>query len=287
MSRWYRPEDISSALDILERLGGRAQIIQGGTDVMVGRSLGIAEPENWLDISRVSELQKIDDEDGALVIGAGVSLSRLQEDPRIRQYWPILAASAAQTGAPAIQNRATLGGNICNASPAADNAPALLVYNAELEIAGSKGSYRLPYQDFNRAYRQTALDPGEILTSIRLRPQHPDISHYFRKVGTRAAQAISKVALAATLRFDSMGRLESAAFGFASVAAIPVKANNLAEGIVGKKREDIGLPMIRKHLVEDISPQSDIRSNKYYRMEIATRLVWAAVQTANPKMGKE
>ena len=280
MSTWHRPESLSAAMTILARLEGRARIIQGGTDVMVACPPQAVAGDTWLDLSGVAELQKVDVEaDGVLVIGAGVRLAKLREDPRLYGLWPNLAISAGQTGSPAIQNRATLGGNICNASPAADNAPALLVYDAELEISGPGGSYRLPYWSFHRAYRQTALGPGEIVTRIRLRPPPTGTLHYFRKVGTRAAQAISKVALAATLRVDAKQRLVSAAFAFASVAAVPVLAGTLAGGLRERSLTDVTLDEIRRLLAEDIAAQSDIRSTQAYRTEIAARLVWEFIQS--------
>jgi len=281
MSCWFRPNSLSAAIDILRSIGDNVQIVQGGTDVMVAQAARTTVDRVWLDLSGIPELQQITErEDGSLVIGAGVNLATLRENPRLCRDWPSLAASAAQTGAPAIQNRATLGGNICNASPAADNAPALLIYAAEIEIQGKNGMYKLPYQNFHQGYRQTVLQPGEIVTRIILPRPIPGSVHYFRKVGTRSAQAISKVSLAAMFRFDAHGYLDSPSFGFASVAAVPKLANSLGERLHGRSREQITLGEIRKILANDISPQSDIRSTQHYRMEIAARLVWEAIWTS-------
>ena len=278
MSVWYRPESLAAAVEFLAQHPDRPQVIQGGTDVMVGRGCGLGDEGGWLDLSGVVELRELCEEaDGGLSIGAGVSLARLQADPRVRGQWPNLASSASQTGAPAIQNRATLGGNICNASPAADNAPALLAYDAELEIIGPYGCRRLPYRDFHLSYRRTALEPNELLVRILLPRVPADLCHYYRKVGTRAAQAIAKVGLAAVIWWTADGRISASRFAFSSVAATPRLASNLEGGLCGKKKEQISLAEINNFLVKDIEPLSDIRSSDSYRREIAGRLVWEAL----------
>jgi CO/xanthine dehydrogenase FAD-binding subunit len=285
---WYRPETLAAAVEFLAQHPDRPRVIQGGTDVMVGRSGGLGDEEDWLDLSGVVELRELHEEaDGGLSIGAGVSLARLQADQRVRGQWPNLASSASQTGAPAIQNRATLGGNICNASPAADNAPALLAYNAELEIIGPHGRRRLPYRHFHLAYRRTALEPNELLVRILLPRMPAGLCHYYRKVGTRAAQAIAKVGLAAVLRWNSGGYIDQAQFAFSSVAATPRLAEILGRALYGKQREQISLAEIRDLLKKDIAPLSDIRSSDDYRREIAGRLVWQALHTSITRGAQE
>ncbi len=280
MSTWYRPDGLAAAVEFLAEHKDKPQIIQGGTDVMVGRGRGIGDEKSWLNLSGITELRELHEEaDGTLSIGAGVSLARLQADPRVQHNWPNLASSASQTGAPAIQNRATLGGNICNASPAADNAPALLAYDAELEIIGPQGRRRLPYRHFHLAYRRTSLEPDELLARILLPPMRTDLCHYYRKVGARAAQAIAKLGLAAVLHWTSEGTIAWARFAFSSVAATPQLAANLEIALRGKNKEHISLAEIQGILVKDIAPLSDIRSSDSYRLEVAGRLVWEALQT--------
>ena len=280
MRDWYRPNSLAAAVEFLRQHPGQPQIIQGGTDVMVGRGSGLDSAEDWLDLSGIAELREsCEASDGSLRIGAGVSLSQLQADARVRREWPNLASSASQTGAPAIQNRATLGGNICNASPAADNAPALLAYDAELEIIGPQGRRSLPYRDFHLDYRRTALGPAELLARIRLHPIPADFCHYYRKVGTRAAQAIAKVGLAAVIQWTEAGVIAEARFAFSSVSATPKLAVHLAHALAGKTREQISMQSIQNALIQDIAPLSDIRSSDTYRGEVAGRLVWEALHT--------
>ncbi|AEK59553.1 xanthine dehydrogenase family protein subunit M (plasmid) [Acidithiobacillus caldus] len=281
MKSWYRPGSLLSAVDFLARHSGCTRIIQGGTDVMVGRSRWLDDDVHWLDLSGIAELRELYvGAEGGLIIGAGVPIARLRVDPNVVQYWPNLAGSASQTGAPAIQNRATLGGNICNASPAADNAPALLAYNAELEIIGPSGYRRLPYRDFHLSYRRTALEPNELLVRIVLPRMPADVCHYYRKVGTRAAQAIAKVGLSAVLHWNLEGAIDHAQFAFSSVAATPRLAVALGKTLCGKRLTQISLAQIQGLLEEDIAPVSDIRSSDSYRREIAGRLVWQALHTS-------
>lgn len=288
MSVWYRPESLAAAVEFLAQQSRQVQIIQGGTDVMVGRGRGLDDAGDWLDLSGIEELRELRDEvAGGLSIGAGVPLARLQSDLRVQQKWPNLAASASQTGAPAIQNRATLGGNLCNASPAADNAPALLAYDAELEIIGPHGRRRLPYRDFHLSYRRTALEPNELLARILLPRMSADFCHYYRKVGTRAAQAIAKVGLAAVLHWTPEGSVAGSRFAFSSVAATPQLAMHLEKALYGKHKEEISLAEIQDILIKDIAPLSDIRSSDRYRREIAGRLVWQALQTPITRSAQE
>ena len=156
MSEWTRPRHLPEALEILAAAPGPYRVISGGTDLMVERHLAPERrPESWLDISGLQELQGLQITEEGIRIGAATSLEAIRRHAEVVAHWPMLAASAAVTGAPPIQNRATLGGNVCNASPAADNAPALLAYGARLEIAHHCGSRWLPYGDFHQGYRKT------------------------------------------------------------------------------------------------------------------------------------
>jgi xanthine dehydrogenase FAD-binding subunit len=288
MKVWYRPVSLSAAVEFLAQQAGHTRIIQGGTDVMVGRGRGLDDDAHWLDLGGIAELRELHvAAEGRLSIGAGVPLARLGTDSNVVQYWPNLAVSASQTGAPAIQNRATIGGNICNASPAADNAPALLAYNAELEIVGPSGYRRLPYRDFHLSYRRTALEPNELLVRIFLPRAPAGAYHYYRKVGTRAAQSVAKVGLAAVLRWNPSGSIVLAHFAFSSVASTPRLAEALGRSVCGKNLKHISLKKIQEQLKNDIAPVSDIRSSDGYRLEVAGRLVWQALYTSFTRITQE
>ncbi|WP_455383887.1 FAD binding domain-containing protein [Acidihalobacter prosperus] len=271
---WARPQSLAEALRLLEEASERPCVIAGGTDLMVERQLGkTPPPESWLDLGAVDELRGIEAGADSLRIGATATLRAVGAHPEIRARWPMLAASAALTGATPIQNRATLGGNIVNASPAADNPPVLLAYGAELELAGPRGTRRLPYAQFHTGYRRTALAADELLVAVRLPAPAPGVRQYFRKVGTRQAQAIAKLSLAALYEFDAEGRIAAARFGMASVAATPAGLPQLAAWLCGRDPAAVDPAALGECLARDIAPIDDIRSSGRYRLQTAARLV--------------
>lgn len=281
MTEWMRPQSLEEALDLLAESSQRYKKIAGGTDVMV--ELQIAperRPQAWLDLSAVAELQDVTLAANGLRIGACVTLAALRRHPQIQTRWPMLAASAAVTGAAPIQNRATLGGNVCNASPAADNAPVLLAYSAQLEISSPCGTRWMPYDAFHCGYRQTALADDELLAAIWL-PYPPEgVRSYYRKVGTRAAQAIAKVGIAALLQDNGLGQMVTARFGLASVAATPCMLPTVSNYLQGRDLDTLSEAALREKIRMDLSPIKDIRSTAEYRLEIASRLVWDAIHHA-------
>lgn len=282
MAEWLRPRHMDEALQLLADLSAEQyQIISGGTDVMVAQQL--SAPRDiavWLDLSSIPELKTVEVTTEGIRIGAGVTLSVLRRHPEVQKHWPMLAASAAVTGAAPIQNRATLGGNLCNASPAADNAPVLLAYAAHLEIAGPNGTRLLPYEQFHLGYRQTALAAHELLQAIHISYLPAGSRAYYRKVGTRAAQAIAKVGIAAWIHFAEDQGIIAAHFGLASVAATPCVLPNVSEYLSDKRISNIHEFMIREKVSSDIKPVDDIRSTAEYRLEVASRLVWEAIHCA-------
>ncbi|WP_437558096.1 FAD binding domain-containing protein [Acidithiobacillus sulfuriphilus] len=279
MSEWTRPRHLSEALDILALDPGKYRVISGGTDLMVESHLAPdRRPAYWLDISGIPELQDVVITEQGIRIGAATPLGLIRHHPEVVARWPMLAASAAVTGAPPIQNRATLGGNICNASPAADNSPVLLAYGARLEISQQKESRILPYEAFHKSYRATALQAGELLTAIWIPYPGNRSRSYFRKVGTRAAQAIAKVSIAALIEETRDGSIRRACFGLASVAAMPCTLPSVSRYLAGRLFGEISEAAVRHFVQEDIAPIKDIRSTAEYRLEVASRLVLEAIR---------
>lgn len=277
---WVSPDSLAGAAALLAEHGSDLRVIAGGTDLMVERKLGGADPAaGWLDISRLPTLKGISAEGDGLRIGAATSLRRIGQSAEVRARFPLLAASATVTGAIPIQNRATLGGNIANASPAADNPPVLLAYDASVELTGPDVSRRVPYREFHLGYKRTVRRPDELLAAVHLpTPPASGAVQFYRKVGTRQAQAIAKLSLAAVLVWDG-DRLASAAFGLASVAPVPAQLPTLSAWLVGKGLGQIEPDTVRELLTRDIQPLDDIRSTAAYRREVAARLVMQALHT--------
>lgn len=279
---WARPRTLAEATRLLSSTDDAWCIIAGGTDLMVERRLQpAADAGGWLDIGAVRELHGIETGgDGSLRIGACVTLRVIARDLGVRKRYPLLAASAALTGALPIQNRATLGGNIANASPAADNPPALLAYAAEIELAGPNGTRRLPYREFHLDYKRTCLGPDELISAVHLPAPTPEPTiQFYRKVGTRQAQAIAKLSLAARLTLDSGGTIAAARFGLASVGPVPAALPVVEAWLRGQHPAAVDADILRTQLAQDIRPLDDIRSTAAYRLEVAARLLLTALRT--------
>src|SRR4030095_13318082 len=191
------PASLGEALDALARDNGTWKPFAGGTDLMVLLEAGKLPHQNYVNIWNLTELRGIEVDDDFVTLGALTTYTEVQEHPVLRAEFPMLCQAAKETGGVAIQNRGTLGGNIVNASPAADSPPALLAYDAELELISKAGQRRIQYSKFHQGYKQMDMASNELLRAIRLPRSTAPRRHYYRKVGTRKAQAISKVCFAA------------------------------------------------------------------------------------------
>ena len=258
------PASLVEALGILASEPGSWIPMAGGTDLMVLLQAGRLKGGRFLDLSRIEELRGISEDGEGLRLGALTTFSELLECSAVREHYPNLARSARATGALAIQNRGTLGGNIANASPAADSSPSLLAYGAELELVSTRGRRRVPYEAFHLGYKRMDLAPDELLAGIRVpRPAEAGF-HFHRKVGTRRAQALSKLCLAAYARIQE-GRVAEIRVGLGSVAPVPLRARGAEAVILGSPVAALPAEAALEALMADISPMDDIRSTAHYR----------------------
>ncbi len=271
---WYAPRHLDEVLALFAKRPDLIPIA-GGTDVMVGREAHAGGHE-YLSLANVAGLRGIRETPAGVAIGAIPTMTEIGHHPVVCQNLPALAASARATGAVAIQNRATLGGNIMNASPAADNPPVLLAYGASVVLMSATGSRRVSYERFHSGYKETVRLPGEILREILVPLPPPQARHFFRKVGTRRAQAISKIGLAALLA-GRPGAWECVRFGFASVAATPILAQALSAAIIGGTHGLPGDKELAEALRRDMTARDDIRSTAEYRRRVAMNLVREAL----------
>src|SRR5262252_5974962 len=196
--RWYLPhyemrsaQNLMEALDLIARQPGEWKPFAGGTDLMVQLEQGKLTHRKFLSILNIEDARRIETEASHVSIGALATYTELQRSDVLRNEFPLLCRAASETGSIANQNRGTLGGNIANASPAADSPPALLVYDAELELICRQGARWIPYARFHTGYKQMDIAPNEIISRIRLPRSSKQWRQYYRKVGTRRAQAIS------------------------------------------------------------------------------------------------
>jgi OHCU decarboxylase len=266
------PGTLPAALSLLAENPDTWMPIAGGTDLMVLYSAGHLRARKLLSIWNFPELRRIDVSSGEIRIGATSTYTDLLRQEIITGEFPLLAAAARCTGGVANQNRGTLGGNIVNASPAADSLPALLVYGADLILISARGERRIPYENFHTGYRTTERAADELILAACLARRFSNHRTYSRKIGARNAQAISKVCMAALAQMDR-GVIEDIRIAVGSVAPIPFRLR-ATEDILRGKRLDSGLVILaRKTAMAEIRPIDDIRSSVRYRQAVTGNLV--------------
>jgi CO/xanthine dehydrogenase FAD-binding subunit len=250
--------------------------IAGGTELMVALAAGRLNQKSLLSINHLTELRFIQITGASITIGANTTFTEIRRNPTIAGELPLLIQSASWTGSIANQNRATLGGNISNASPAADTPPALLAYNATVKLISSTGERELPYTDFHQGYKRTALHPDELLHSITIPRTYAHHQHFIRKVGTRNAQAISKTALAAIALVNNQ-TITEIRLGAASLADRPTRLyateSALQNASLAPADFDATLRAARAALASESHPIDDIRSTARYRTAVAANLL--------------
>jgi len=266
------PGDLGEALAILASEPGVWTPFAGGTDLMVVYNAGRLQATRFLDLSHLTELRGIQEEGAFLAFGSLTTFSEIRDNRAVHQHFPSLVKSARATGALAIQNRGTLGGNIVNASPAADTPPSLLAYGAELELVSVRGRRRVAYDAFHQGYKRMDLAADELVARILVPKPEGRSFHYFRKVGTRQAQAIAKVCLAAHARIVD-GNLAELRIGLGSVAPAPVRARNAEAALIGKPLAALPILAARAALLNDMSPIDDIRASAHYRSVVTQNVL--------------
>jgi xanthine dehydrogenase small subunit len=274
--RLLRPRALPEALVMLRDEGGGGTPLlplAGGTDVYVGLNFGLpgrhARSAGFLNLWALRSSCGVRRRGQELHIGALTTFAELAASPLIARHAPTLAAAARTVGGVQIQNRATLGGNIVNASPAADAVPVLAVAEASLLIASARGSRTLPLADFFLDYRRTALADDELLIEVRLpAPARPTPGPFFRKVGTRAANAISKVVMAAVRGEPIRGRA-SPRIAFGSLGRTVLRVPQTEAVLAGGG----SLAEAQEALLAEITPIDDLRSTAAYRRRVAANLL--------------
>jgi CO/xanthine dehydrogenase FAD-binding subunit len=263
--------NLSDALRKLEEDPGLVPVA-GCTDLMVRGVEALHEMDRVLDLLSVDELKGIREVDGGVEIGATTTFSEIRRSPVIQSAFPSLAEAAGQIGGWQIQNRATLGGNLANASPAGDSLPVLLALGATVEIASAAGVRQVSYDEFHLSYRKTALQPGEILARVRIPLPPAGSVQAFRKVGTREAQAISKVVVAMLGRVEA-GRIADLRLAAGSVAATPVRLRAAEDAVRGQAPGPETAALAGAEAARGVEPIDDVRSTAEYRRFALERVV--------------
>jgi len=266
------PGSLTEALALLAREPGVWQPFAGGTDLMVLLEAGKLSHKRFLNLSKLGDLQGIEVTSDSVIVGALTTYSEIQRHPLLQSEFPLLCAAARETGSIATQNRGTLGGNIANASPAADSPPALLVYDAEIELVSERGARWLRYQGFHTGYKKMQMASDELLRAIRLPRRAKSWKQYYRKVGTRKAQAISKVCLAGAALVEG-GVIQDIRIALGSVAPIVLRAVKTENILRGTNITPPTIATAKDALTREITPIDDVRSTARYRLRVAQNLL--------------
>jgi len=267
----HRPGSLQEALEILEKYGEDVRPIAGGTDLVLAVRSGALKVGHIMDITRIPELRTLDLDGDTLIVGAAVTISELLELEVVRERLPALWEAMYWLGSPQIRNVATLVGNICNASPAADTAPPLMIYDARVRILGPGGKQVIPIEEFFVHVKKTVLEPGEMVGFVEI-PIKEGFRSRFRKIGKRRAEVLSIVNAAVGFFFRN-GRMEGVRIALGSVAPTPIRARTAEAVLEGKVPSMELVEEAASRAREETRPISDVRASAEYRREMSFVLV--------------
>ena len=276
--RYEAPDSIARAVALLGESGARA--LAGGTDLLVQMRTGRAAPRVFVDVKRIPETTRIELGSSEVWLGAAVPAAEIVEHPELGKLLPGLVEAADLIGSTQIQGRASVGGNLCNASPAADTAPALCAVGARCVIAGSRGQREVAAESFTKGPGATVLERGELLVGFRIpRPPARASDAYLRFI-PRTEMDIAVVGAAVALALDDSGRCASARVALGAVAPTVILVPQAAQALVGSRGDDAALARAGEAASAAARPISDKRGTVEYRKRIAGVLVRRAAQAA-------
>ena len=267
------PQSLTEALQQLATHKSKSKIVAGGTDLVVQwQTGGLPIPECAISLSAIPELTKIEESSDDIVIGTSATHFSIRNSSVVKAHLPALAEAAGTVGARQIQCLGTIGGNVANASPAGDLAPALLITNGSVTVASAQGERIIPLNKFFKGYRKLDLQEDEIIVSFHLPKKPQDSTEKFRKLGPRKAQAISKVMAAFRGRVNN-GTIEEFSIALGSVAPTAIRLPKFEEWIKGRQLNKALLEEAASRASDEVHPIDDIRSTANYRKWVSGRLV--------------
>ena len=278
--RYEAPETIDAAVALLAGTDGVGRVLAGGTDLLVQMRSDMIEPDLVVDIKNIPETRSIAEEDGGFRVGAAVSGAELEEHPSFGKVWPGVLEAFELIGSTQIQGRCTMGGNLCNASPAADSVPALIAAGSIARIAGPNGTRDIPVADVITGPGQTSLEKGEILSSFFFAAQPPNTSDAYLRFIPRTEMDIAVVGSAVCLTLDDGGTVTAARVALGAVAPTPVLVPDAAAAFVGSTLDDEAMAQAAAAASAACNPINDKRGTIEYRTKVAGVLTRRAAQIA-------
>ena len=278
--RYEAPSSLDQAVALLADARGEARVLAGGTDLLVQMKTDLVEPELVVDIKGIAELRQIKEEGGGFRIGAAVSGVELKEHPRLKSVWPGVVEAANLIGSTQIQGRASMGGNLCNGSPAADSVPALIAASAKASVVGPKGRRDVPVEDIMIGPRQLSLAKGEIVASFLLPPKGARSGDAYLRFIPRTEMDIAVVGCGVCLTLDARGVCSAARVSLGAVAARPLLVAPAAAALIGSRLEDAAMQRLDAAARAACQPIDDKRGTKDYRIKVAGVLARRAAQIA-------
>jgi CO/xanthine dehydrogenase FAD-binding subunit len=284
--KYYTPASLDTALKLLRQDRRAAKVIAGGTDLKLLIDDEVVHPDLLVDLSGIEEMTKISDSKNGLVIGGGASLVSIQNSDLVRRNALALAEAASSVGSMQIRNIATIGGNLANASPAADTPPALMVLGAEVTLASASRRRSLPIDKLFVGVKKTCLASFEIITEIRAPHQKAGTGTAFLKFGRGFGPDLAQVNVAAAVNLKD-GNIHNLKVAFGAVAPTPVRARHLEAALRGAKFDRISWDEIEQEAMKDIRPITDVRTTEAHRRVLCAAMLGRAIRKAAERTKSE
>ena len=284
--RYEAPDTVDGAVALLAGASGEARLLAGGTDLLVQLRAEMIAPALVVDLKRIPELRSIAAEDGGFRVGAAVSGAELGEHPGVKALWPGVVEATELIGSTQIQGRASLGGNLCNASPAADSVPAMIAAGAIARVAGPGGTREVAVEEIATGPGQTSLAKDEIVVSILLPARPPGSSDAYLRFIPRTEMDIAVVGAGVSLRLDAGGVCSAARVSLGAVAARALLVPEAAEALIGSKLDAAALARLEAAASAACRPIDDKRGTKEYRIQVAGVLARRAALIAAERAGR-
>jgi carbon-monoxide dehydrogenase medium subunit len=279
---YLEPQTLSEAIAMLQQHGDSARIVAGSTDFLIRSRQGVWRPDFVVNLQHIPGLDTLSyNPDDGLSIGAMVTVQALERDPAVREHYPALATGATSFAGVQVRNLATVGGNVCNASPAGDTLPALLALQAECRIAGPQGERRVALDQFFTGPGRTVLQPGEILTEFRFPPPAPSSGSLYIKHSPRGAMDIASVGVASAVTLqDGGGVCQEARIALGAVAPTPFRAYSAEDMLRGQEITPSLIESVAREAENLARPIDDVRNSAAYRKAIAGALTRRTLENA-------